>query len=417
MSLIKNSSIYLTANILNSVVPFLLIPILTHYLTIEEYGQIAMFQMLISGLSTLVGLNTVGSANRRFFDNTSHDELKEFNGSCIQILIFSSIICFLISYIMANQLSVFLSISINWIYIAIIVCFLLYITNLLLGQWQVRNEAKKFGILQVGSSIINMILSLQFVILLNHQAEGRVEAQLITATIIGIVSIVLLYKEKLITIFIFKPKQIQEAALFGIPLIPHHIGIFLISSVDRFFINKDLGIEQAGIYMVAVQLSSVLAVCFDAINKAYVPWLFNKLRENNFEEKKKIVKLTYIYFLLLIIISIFSFLIGPFLLVFIAGSKYSESGVLIGWLCLGQIFGGMYLMVTNYIFFSKKTSRLALTTISTGIINVILLIVLIPYVGLLGAAYAFVISKFLQFILTWFAAYSVVKMPWFIKKV
>ncbi|MER1800970.1 MULTISPECIES: lipopolysaccharide biosynthesis protein [Enterobacterales] len=417
MNFLKNSSIYLAANILNAAIPFILIPILTRYLTIEEYGQIAMFQMLITGLSTFIGLNTVGAANRKYFDDINHEELKKFNGSCAQILIISSVLCFIISYIISEQLSLVLSIPIDWIYSAISIVTLLYVVNLLLGQWQVRNQAKKFGFLQIGSSIINMLLSLQLVIILNRQAEGRVEAQLIAAILTAIISIILLYKEKLITFFKLYPKKIKEALLFGIPLIPHHIGIFLISAVDRFFINKDLGLEQAGIYMVAAQLSAALAIFFDAINKAYVPWLFNKLKKNQFNEKLKIVKYTYIYFLFLMLAAIISFIAGPKLIILIVGNKYADSGAIIGWLCLGQIFGGMYLMVTNYIFFSKKTSRLAFTTIITGILNILLLILFIPYFGLLGAAYSFVIAKFCQFIFTWIISNSVIKMPWFLKKV
>ena len=42
--LLRNSTIYLTSNILNALVPFLLLPVLTRYLTPDEYGQIAMFQ-------------------------------------------------------------------------------------------------------------------------------------------------------------------------------------------------------------------------------------------------------------------------------------------------------------------------------------------------------------------------------------
>ncbi|EIQ9127591.1 polysaccharide biosynthesis protein, partial [Escherichia coli] len=49
MSLLKISSIYLFSNILNALIPFLLLPILTHNLTPNEYGQVAMFQTLISG--------------------------------------------------------------------------------------------------------------------------------------------------------------------------------------------------------------------------------------------------------------------------------------------------------------------------------------------------------------------------------
>ena len=67
MSLLKISSIYLFSNILNALIPFLLLPILTHNLTPNEYGQVAMFQTLISGVAALTGLNTIGAANRKYF--------------------------------------------------------------------------------------------------------------------------------------------------------------------------------------------------------------------------------------------------------------------------------------------------------------------------------------------------------------
>ncbi|MDT1068047.1 oligosaccharide flippase family protein [Providencia stuartii] len=417
MNFLKNSSIYLTANLLNAAIPFLLLPILTRYLTVEEYGQIAMFQMLLSGLSTFIGLNSIGSATRKFYDDVSKQNLKIFNGTCFQLLIISSFLCVILALFSTNILSQFLSIPVDWIYIAIFISILTYITTFLLTQWQINNQAKNFGILQVSGSLINMLLSLQLVILLKEGASGRVNAQLISVLIIAFLSIIILYRKKIINIFTFNMSYLKEALSYGIPLIPHHIGIFLISAVDRFFINKEMGLEKAGIYMVAMQLSSALAILFDAINKAYVPWLFNKLKKNNIEDKIKIVKYTYFYFILLIICAIFAFFISPYFLIFIAGDKYTESASLIGWLCIGQIFSGMYLMVTNYLFFSKKTGRLALTTITTGIINIILLLILIPYLGLLGAAYAFIISKFIQFIFTWIISYYSLKMPWLIKEV
>ncbi len=417
MSFIKNSSIYLTSNLLNAVIPFLLLPILTRYLTVEEYGQIAIFQMLLSGISTFIGLNTVGAATRKYYDNVSITTLREFNGSCIQILIISSVVCLFFSYIMIDEISQFLSIPSSWVFIGIIISILTYLVTFLLSQWQIRNEAKNFGMLQVSGSIINMLLSLQFVILLNYGVNGRINAQLLALIITSIIAIIILYRKKLITLFAYQPKKIKEALQFGIPLIPHHIGIFLISAVDRFFINKELGLVQAGIYMVAAQLSSSLAILFDAINKAYVPWLFEKLKKNNTSDKINIVKYTYLYFIFLLVVALITFFIAPTLLVFIAGEKYQESGTIVGWLCLGQIFGGMYLMVTNYIFFSKKTAKLAITTITTGLLNIVLLILFIPLYGLIGAAYAFAISKLCQFILTWFISCNAVKMPWFKKEI
>ncbi|MEI7266431.1 lipopolysaccharide biosynthesis protein [Pectobacterium versatile] len=414
MSLIKNTSIYLASNILNAAIPFILLPILTRHLTPVEYGQIAMFQVLLSALTTFIGVNCTGAANRKFYDdNVDHDTLKYFNGSCVQILIFTSIVSLLFSLVIGEQLSVFLSIPLDWIIIAILISSFTFIATLRLGQWQIRNQAKYFGLLQVSSGLVNMLLSLQLIIVMKQGAPGRVDAQIVTSIIFSIVSIIFLYKDNLLKLFVWRPEQIKEALSFGVPLVPHHVGFFLLSSADRFFINKEIGLADAGVYMVSVQLSSALAIVFDALNKAYVPWLYSKLKENDYQNKVRIVKYTYWYFLLLIVFSIVAFLIGPKLFVFIAGAGYSKGAELIGWLCLGQIFGGMYLMVTNYVFFSKKNGRLALTTITTGAINVSLLILFIPIFGLIGAAYAFAVSKFIQFLLTWIISFYSFDMPWF----
>nr|WP_233462259.1 oligosaccharide flippase family protein [Photobacterium carnosum] len=409
----KGASVYLVSNILNAVIPFLLLPILTRYLSPAEYGQIAMFQTLLAGIGTFIGLNAIGAANRKFYDGDIDEIfLRQFNGSCIQILIVSGFIAFIGILLFKNQLSEFLAIPTSWILAAVVISVFGFITSMRLGQWQIRSQAKWFGILQVSSSLINMLLSLVFVIVLTQGAQGRIDAQVITGILAAIIALIWLYKDKLLQVKVWKPQYIKEALLFGIPLIPHHVGFFLISAVDRFVINQKLGLSEAGIYMVAIQLSSAMAIVFDAINKAYVPWLFEKLKLDDNEDKKIIVKYTYIYFVIALLVGGIAFIIGPFFITLIAGEKYKEAGGFIGFLCLGQAFGGMYLMVTNYIFYSKKTGNLAIVTIVTGCVNLFLLFILIGYLGIIGAAIAFCISKFIQFILTWILANYSVKMPW-----
>lgn len=53
--LIKSSLIYLVSSVINKGLPFILLPILTKYLTPEEYGIIAMFQLSITVFYALVG--------------------------------------------------------------------------------------------------------------------------------------------------------------------------------------------------------------------------------------------------------------------------------------------------------------------------------------------------------------------------
>ncbi|HGN9343496.1 TPA: oligosaccharide flippase family protein, partial [Morganella morganii] len=85
----QQSVIYLTTNILNALLPFILLPIFSRFLSTEEYGKIAIFQLIISGLNAFIGLNTIGAASRKFFDNPPESELQHYNNSSFILLFYS----------------------------------------------------------------------------------------------------------------------------------------------------------------------------------------------------------------------------------------------------------------------------------------------------------------------------------------
>ncbi|MBB1325792.1 oligosaccharide flippase family protein [Pseudoalteromonas sp. SR45-1] len=409
----RKTSIYFIANIINAAIPFLLLPILTRYLSVEEYGQIAMFQLLIAGLAGIIGLNTVGAAGRKFYDKgVSESELRAYNTSCLWVLFFSTLFIVLLTLIFDEELASILSISSDWIYFAIVVSTGSFIIQLRLNQWQIRGEAKRYGALQVGNSLLNLCASLAFVVLYSMGASGRIDALVTTSIIISIVALYFLVKNKLLRFSLPNKKNIIEALSFGVPLVPHVFGAFLLSSADRYVINDNLGLAAAGIYLLAFQLSSALTIVFDAINKSYVPWLFKNLAKEDDTIKLSIVKNTYSYFALLIFVALAGFFIGPLVVTFVAGKQFADASYIIGWLLLGQVFGGMYLMVTNYMFYSKQTAKLSFVTITCGLINVLLMFILVKMHGILGAAIAFSVSKGIQFFLTWVYAFKAVKMPW-----
>lgn len=413
-SLVSGSAIYLFSNILNAVIPFALLPVLTRYLSPAEYGEVAMFQMLLIVLGAFTGLSVHGAANRKYFDaNPDAQEFRYFMGACLQVLMISSTIVLLVLLPFLHQLSESLGLRPQWIMWAIVVSAASFVVNIRLGQWQVRKQAKHYGVLQISQSLLNMVLSLLLVVVLLQGAGGRIVAQIWAAAAFALLALYLLKRDDLLGFFTWKPAYIREALAFGVPLVPHIAGICLLNSVDRFVINSKLGLAQAGIYMVAVQISLAMALVFDAINKAYVPWLFERLSRNVAAEKQQIVIYTYLYFSVILLMAALGFLVGPLLVTMIAGDQYAPAGKVIGWLLLGQAFGGMYLMVTNYIFFSKRTGLLSLATITSGLINVALLLSLISFFGLRGAAIAFSVAMAIRFLLTWRVAQMQYPMPWF----
>jgi len=411
---LAGSAIYLISNILNAAIPFALLPVLTRYLSPEQYGEVAMFQTLLGALTAFIGLSMHGATVRKFYDgNLGERDLQEFIAACLQILLVTSLATLAVVFIFNDQLSQSLGLESRWILLAVFTTPATVIAGIRLGQWQVRKNAKSYGAMQVTKSLFNVALSLLLVVVFLQGSGGRISAQVWAAGIFAIIALWLLKKDSLLRFFVWRPDFTLEALRFGVPLIPHVGGMFLLMTVDRFVINSELGLAQVGIYMVAVQFAMAASLVFDAINKAYVPWLFERLKRNDEREKREIVRFTYIWYLFILGGAGLTFLLGPWLVTFVAGEKYAKAGDIVGWLMLGQVFNGMYLMVTNYIFFSKRTGLLSIATMFSGVVNLVLLLILIRQFGLEGAAYAFCISMGLRFLLSWFVAQKRHPMPWF----
>jgi O-antigen/teichoic acid export membrane protein len=412
-SLLSGSAVYLLSNILAAAIPFALLPILTRYLTPAEYGVVAIYQTLLIGLGAFIGISAQGIASVKYCDGLlSKTEFKYFIGNCFLVLIVTNVMAYLFIFIFKGKLSEWLMLETQWLLLSVFVSCSSFVTIIRMSQWQIRKQAKQYGVYLVSQSLINMLLSLLLVVYLRQGAEGRLWILSIMPILYAVIALYLLFKDDLLG-FAWRPNYFIEILTFGIPLIPHSVGYFLLSSVDRLVISDELGLTQVGVYMVAVQLVSVMGLVFDAFNNAYVPWLFERLKRNQTVEKKQIVRWTYAYCMALLVVVALAFFWGPPLLILIAGESYISATSVVGWLALGQAFHGMYLMVTNYIFYSKKTGLLSFCTLTSGLINIGLLLVLIPSQGMTGAAIAYAFSQGIKLIMTWLVAQARHPMPWF----
>ena len=416
-SLISGSATYFLSNILNAAIPFTLLPILTLYLAPAQYGEFAMFVTVQVAFTAITGLDVTGAAAIKYYDvDLSHQELKFFIGSCFQILAVSQTLFLIVLLAFQEPVSRLIGLNSQWIIAAACNATANFIIQMRMYQWQVRKKAWYYGVMQVTRSLSNFVMSLILVVIFLQGASGCIWAQVITSLIFAYVALLSLYKDQMLG-FAWRPNYIKEALRFGVPLIPHALGKFLFALSARAIINVELGLAQVGVYVVAAQLASAMRLLCDGINNAYVPWLFERLNQDDADQKHKIVNLTYWYFLSVLLMAGIAFVVGPPVIRLIGGDRYAASGAVIGWLALAEAFGGMYVMVTSYIFYSKRTGLLAVVTVSSGLLNGALLFLLISLWGILGAAMASALAMGVRFLFTWFVAQMRHPMPWFTFKI
>lgn len=414
--LLSSSLIYAGTAFANAAMPFFLLPILTRYLEPSEYGIVALFTVFITGFAALVGLSVEGAAIRKYYDSDTDDsDMACFIGACVQIMLVVSG-CLLVSVIVILQLVDFdPGISVTWLLLAILVAGCAFLFQLALGQLQVRRKALFYGLFQIAMSLANLVLSLVLVIYFDLGAEGRMTAIAVSTALFSGISLVALHNLGLLS-FRYRQGYHVEALRFGVPLIAHALGTFLVTMADRYLVGNLIGLDELGIYMVAAQTASILGILFSAINNAIVPWLFERLSRDDNAEKREIVKLTYFYFLFTVLLGVLTASAAPHFIAVFAGEKFQEAREIAGWLVFSQVFIGMYYTVVNYQLYAKKTVVLGATTLASGGLNIVLIFLFYEKYSILGVAYASVMTMILRFLATWWFSALSHPMPWFLQR-
>ena len=412
-SLSKNTLLFTVGNLMTSAIPFLLMPLLTRRLSPEDYGIISMFQILIGFFSPFIGLSIHGAFERKYY-HKSKSYLSSYLTNGLYVLFASTVLFLLILPFMSNIIGSLTNFPQKWLWVVMIVGAGRYLNLVLLSIWQLQIKVFKYISFQLFQSSIIVSLVLIFVVGLGMNWEGRIIAELLSITCTIIIGLIILRENGWLKSGV-KRVHIASVLSFGIPVIPHAIGGWITSATDRILLSNMMGIDQVGIYSVALQFAFIITTIQLSFNTAFVPWLFGQLAKNDKTINRKIVKITYgIIAVSTIAISIFIIII-PHILSIIVGEKFVGANVFIFWLGIGQGIRIIYFLTCNYIFYSGKTKYLAYATSFSSLIHVITTYYLININGAVGAAQAAVVSSSISAALVWYFAAKAHKMPWLLK--
>ena len=410
MSLKKQILSYSGVNIINASVPFLLLPILTEYLSPSDYGILSLVQLLMA-LTFPIVLNAQSLITIEY-SNLSFNKFQK---------LISSILFFAFAGFIVLELGFYLLSDYIYEYFFLPDRLLLFIPVFLLFQvipilipfiFQAKKQPFNFGKFKISLTIFNIGLSLFFVMYLNYGWEGRLWGIVGSFAVFNLIGLYLLMKIDLLS-FNLDKDSIMQVFRYGIPLIPHAIAAVLISGSSRFFLADIMGVKEVGVFAVSFQVASSIYIIMSSINLAWSPHLFERLNKTpTMDVKLKIIKQSYQIMLFMIIIVVVFLVFSQFIFHVFIDESY-HSGLLVSRiLAIGFLFQGFYFMFTNYIFYSKKTKYLSFITLFSSIIVVLSNFYFINLIGVLGAAYALVISYMALCLLTAYFANKLVPMPW-----
>lgn len=388
--LIKNSGIFAIANMGSKLISILLVPYYTYVLTTEQYGRIDMLTTSISLILPIITAS-IFDATLRFATKSEYDEKSIFSSSILVVILGNMI--FLLLYPLIKRISLVKDFEVLFYLILI-----MQSCNTLCAQFSRGiGRIKQFALNGVIYTVITVVLNIFLLSKFNMGIQGYLISIIIGYTICNIYLIISIKLWEYISYKAYDKNLVKEMLKYSIPLIPNTLMWWVMNASDRYAIAFFMGVSANGIYAIANKIPTVLNVLYSIFSQA---WQLSAIEESESRSKSKFYTDVFNVFSVLMILatSIIIVFVRP-LVESILSVGYINVWRYVPLLLLAVVFTSYSSFLgTNYIAM-KDTRGVFITSLIGAILNIILNLILIPRMGLNGAALATMVSFFIVWII------------------
>jgi O-antigen/teichoic acid export membrane protein len=378
----------------------ILLPILTRNLAIADYGAWALIMVTIGLLPWLVTLGLPSAMTRFLAATTDKSDIREaFYSMGLISLLVSFVVCgVLLVFVQQIAAGAFQSdntVALLLIPNILLACMLFYVEQYFVTFQQI----KTYSFLSVFNAYLNTALIAYFVIS-GHGIEGAVTALLIQQSVVFAVMLYLIIRQ--IGVAVPKFRHMRQYLTFGLPLIPSNLSGWVVNSSDRYLIALFLGTAAVGYYSPGYSLGSMLFMVSAPLVTLLPPVLSKHYDDDEMADVRTILTYSFKYYVGVALPCVFALsVLSKPLLLLLTTQQIATNGYLVTPLvAAGTALVGAIPIVEMALALKKRTAVIGTIWILCAVLNFGLNLVLIPYLGLVGAALTTFLAFLIAFVLT-----------------
>jgi len=372
------------------------LPALTRAFSAEIFGVWVQILVTVGLLTPILTLH-LGTTMVRFLAGEDDKEKRRrvFSTMLWPVVAFTCFVL-LISLLLKQNLSILLFADPKYSFF-IPLTFLWVLTEALfllsLSYLRARGKIKMLSFIQLALAIVKMGLIVTLAV------TGYSLEWIIVCLIIGqALFLTLVFGMIVNEIGIPQPclQGLSGYLAFSTPMISTGALLWVINSSDRFFIIHLLNLSQAGIYSASYTLASLVSLFFMPVSFVLFPTV------SRFWEQKELSKVrnyfecsTKLFLTLAIPATAGLYMVSQPLLGILTTPEFMVGGGLVLLIALGTVLLGIWQMNVYIILLVGKTKWLPLMVGIAALTNAGINIVLIPKIGIMGAAISTIVSYFI----------------------
>lgn len=385
-NLAKNTLIITIGKISTQMITFFLLPLYTSILSTKEYGTVDLLNTLVSLLLPIVTFQVEQAVFRELIEVRGKlDKESKIISSSIVTVVFQClvylIIFALVSPFINNNYKFFLATNV------VANIFL----SLLLQIARGFGDNKKYALASFISAFFTIIFNILFLVIIKLGANGMLLGTMLGQIVASIYLIFALHIPKYLKIKNYKKDVIHSLWKYSIPLIPNAISWWVFNASDRVIASAFLGVDQNGILAASLKFSAVFITVYNIFNMSWTESISIAIKDDDVDVYFN--KMFNIILRLFTAITICMIACMPFVFPIMINEKFSVGYGLVPISIIGSLFNVVVGLVSVIYVAKKNTKAIASTSIVSAVINIIVHLVLIKFIGL----YAAVISTFMAF--------------------
>ncbi|NSL89785.1 oligosaccharide flippase family protein [Chitinophaga sp. Mgbs1] len=384
---LKGTITYALGDIIPKILAFISFPILTSYLTTGDYGivnyvnSLTMFLLVFN----ILGLNTYYLVH--YHKCSSDEERQRLLGNLSIFIFFYNIGVLLLFSAGGFFFGKYVEAKIPFwpfVFIAVLSGFFNVFSLLPLASLRLKQKSVQFAGLNIAKNITQLGLTVIFVVFLRKAAIGVLYSILIANVVFFFYYAIYCYRH---AIFKYDKEQIVKALRFAVPLVPGSLAYLFINLLDRIIIARYLTLGDLGLYGTATTLGFLINIISTGFYQALEPHIFKSYNTPGFRNEFK--RIRSILLLVLLSAAMGLALFAREFLYFMSNKGFHIAYVYVPVILAGGIFSGLNLLYATVITASGKTRVNSMNVIIGCAVSIGLNFILVPWIGITGAAIAF----------------------------
>jgi O-antigen/teichoic acid export membrane protein len=404
----KNFLIYSLPNIISKILPILTLPYTTKYLGLQDYGNLAFFELCLIPFQILLSFGPGYVINACWF-NLNKKEKGNLIFSLLIISLFLCAVSIFIVYLFSNSIFKFLIgsnwLSIKFLLVYVIIAAVALIPNNIFNSWVIIEKKATLSTIIKIIQILTTTFSIIIVSKLTRSYKYVIISNVFILISISFIQLIYLIK---ISKLNFEKKWYNLIFRICSPILLRSSFNILRTQLDKIFISNMFGVGQIAIYSFSNRFNSSLNELIDNFQSSYDPLLYKNMEsiKNHLEVLRKTL---FLGGYLVISASLFLFFFGENIINYLTNNLFVDSFNLILMFTCVVVVTIPFMGNGQVLIYFKKTWYLFYITLIQTLTILLLSILLIPKFGPLGAIISLWFGSLFYLLLTNFKKRKLIK--------